>query len=81
MDDRYLNARRGPTVPPKSHAEAVPVIARFVMLDGTEEWRPAVQVRHVAGLVLVRVGAMTYRQEYTWLAETDVTTAIRPRLG
>jgi len=24
---------------------------------------------------------MTYRQEYTWLAEDDVTTAIRPRQG
>ena len=81
VDDRYLNARRGPTVPPGSHSESVPVIARFVMLDGSEEWRPAVQVRHVDGVVLVRVGAMTYQQEYTWLAEDDVTTAIRPRLS
>ena len=56
-----------------------PVIARFVMLDGSEEWRPAMQVRHVDGLMLVRVGATTYQQEYTWLAEDDVTTAIRPR--
>lgn len=80
MDDRYLNARRGPTVPPGSHAESVPVIARFVLLDGSEEWRPAVRVRHVDGLALVRVGAVTYQQEYTWLAEDDVTTAIRPRL-
>lgn len=81
VDDRYLNARRGPTVPPGSHAESVPVIARFVMLDGSEEWRPAMQVRHVDGLILVRVGATTYQQEYTWLAEDDVTTAIRPRQG
>lgn len=58
-----------------------PVIARFVLLDGSEEWRPAVRVRHVDGLVLVRVGAVTYQQEYTWLAEDDVTTAIRPRRG
>jgi hypothetical protein len=57
----------------------VPVIARFVILDGSEEWRPAMQVRHVDGLMLVRVGATTYQQEYTWLAEDDVTTAIRPR--
>ena len=81
MDDRYLNARRGPTVPPGSHTESVPVIARFVLLDGSEEWRPAVRVRHVDGLVLVRVGAVTYQQEYTWLAEDDVTTAIRPASG
>lgn len=81
VDDRYLNARRGPTVPPGSHAESVPVIARFVMLDGSEEWKPAVRVRLVRGLVLVRVGATTYQQEYTWLADEDVTTAIRPRQG
>ena len=81
VQDRYLNARRGPTVPPGSRAESVPVIARFVFPDGSEEWRPAVQVREVNGLVLVRVGAVTYQQEYTWLAEDDVTTAIRPRLG
>jgi hypothetical protein len=81
VDDRYLNARRGPTVPPGSAAESVPVIARFVLLDGSEEWRPAVRVRHVDGLVLVRVGAVTYQQEYTWLAEDDVTTAIRPASG
>ena len=37
------------------------------------------QIRHVDGLMLVRVGATTYQQEYTWLAEDDVTTAIRPR--
>jgi hypothetical protein len=81
VDDRYLNARGSPTVPSGSHAESLPVIARFVMLDGAEEWRPAVQVRHVDGLVLIRVGATTYQQEYTWLAEDDVTTAIRPRQG
>jgi hypothetical protein len=57
----------------------VPVIARLVMLDGSEEWRPAVRVRHVANLVLIRVGEITYQQEYVWLSEDDVTTAIRPR--
>jgi len=30
---------------------------------------------------LLRVGAVTYQQEYTWLPEDDVTTAIRPHLG
>jgi hypothetical protein len=49
------------------------------MLDGSEEWRPAVRVRHVGNLVLIRVGEITYQQEYVWLSEDDVTTAIRPR--
>ena len=79
MDDRYLNARRGPTVPPGSHAESVPVIARFVMLDGSEEWRPAMQVRHVDGLMLVRVGATTYQQGTPLSAAAVVRSAIRPR--
>ena len=79
MDDRYLNARRSPGIPPASHAESVPVIARFVLLDGGEEWRPAVQVRAVGNMVLVRVGEQTYHQEYTWLDADDVTTAIRPQ--
>lgn len=79
VHERYANARRGTTVPRESRAEAVPVIARLVMLDGSEEWRPAVRVRQVGNLVLIRVGEITYQQEYVWLAEEDVTTAIRPR--
>ena len=78
MHERYANARRGTTVPRESRAEAVPVIARLVMLDGSEEWRPAVRVRRVGNLALIRVGEITYEQEYVWLSEDDVTTAIRP---
>lgn len=57
----------------------MPVIVRLVLLDGSEEWRPAVRVRQVGDLALVRVGEVTYQQEYIWLSETDVTSAIRPR--
>ena len=72
---------------------AAAVAASDEIIDDENVRRPAGDVhawlraptRHCAAWALsrsrLRVGAVTYRQEYTWLAEDDVTTAIRPRLG
>jgi hypothetical protein len=53
------------------------VIARFVRLDGSEEWRPATAVRWSSAAVLVSVGD-TFHKNYTWLPAEDVARSIRP---
>lgn len=77
MDDRYANARSAPAIAPNATFRSIPVIARFVQLDGTEVWKPATAIRWDADTVLVGVGP-TFHQEYTWLPAADVARQIRP---
>lgn len=79
MGDRYLNAQPGASIPPTASFEPIPVIARFVNLDGSECWKPCTAVRWSAALVLVTVGATFDKTSYTWLRAEDVARAIWPQ--
>jgi hypothetical protein len=45
VDEQYLNAQPPPVISPTATFEPIPVIARFVGLDGAESWRPGTAVR------------------------------------
>lgn len=69
VDEHYLNAIRRPGASSEIFGRR-PVLARFVLLDGREEWRTGTAVRRSAAEVLVasRTGII----EYTWLPCEDV---------
>jgi hypothetical protein len=79
VNEQYLNAQP-PPISPTASFESIPVIARFVGLDGSECWKPGTAVRWAASVVLVSVGS-TFHKDYTWLPADDVTRAIRPDGG
>ena len=80
VDEQYLNAQPAPTISPMASFEPIPVIARFVGLDGSECWKPGTVVRWTPTVVLVAVGG-TFNKDYTWLPAEDVARAIRPASG
>ena len=60
---------------------AIPVIARLVRADGTEEWWPARAVRWTEDAVLVGYESSPGDQKslrHLWLAIDDVMRVIRP---
>jgi hypothetical protein len=75
VDETYLNALR-PSGSSTAVAGRASVLARFVLLDGSEEWRPAMAVRWSDGSVLV--ASHSGPPEYTWLSRDDVAPAGRP---
>jgi hypothetical protein len=69
VDDAYLNARRQSDSAPTTPGRRA-VLARFVLLDGSEEWRPAMVVRSTDKAVLV--ASHSGPPEYTWLDRDDI---------
>ncbi|WP_188940601.1 hypothetical protein [Nakamurella endophytica] len=78
MLDDYMNAVPTPKGSVRPAGRSVPVIARFVLLDGSEEWRPCTAARWTDRAVLVSCGDRTFGQDYTWLPVEDVARVLRP---
>ena len=76
----YRNSVKPDAVPPGGMG-AIPVIARLVCPDGSEEWWPARAVRWTATSVLIGFEAEPgdHRSlRYLWLSVDDVARVIRP---
>ena len=74
--DRYVNVEHPAQIPTWTGGKPYPVIARFVLPDLSEEWRPATSVRWNATHVLVGVDLDDDRA-YLWLRVDDVKRVIR----
>lgn len=76
--DRYMNEDLPKDIPVKLPGPSYSVIVRLVLLDGTEEYRPARAVRwtptHVMAKLQERDGL---DPQYLWLNSSDVHRAIR----
>lgn len=79
-DIKYRNSVK-PDAVPTGRMGAIPVIARLVCPDGSEEWWPARAVRWTATSVLIgfETEPGDHRSlRYLWLAVDDVARVIRP---
>lgn len=76
--DRYANEEIPTSVPVKLPHPSYAVIARLVLLDGAQEWRPARAVRWNETHVMVKLQEKEGAEpEYVWLRSADVRRVFR----